>query len=415
MRHAKATARALWLEVAHSSDETRRKALAKWAAYSESEPGLRRMLALARCELAITPDHLDADPWLVNCPNGTLELRTAHLRPHRREDFITKMTAAPYDPDAHHETWEHFLETALPDDGARAYAQRFAGYALTADCREDVFVFLRGPAGAGKTTMCQALQTTWGDYAVAADFSVFLAKKHADGPRETVARLAGARLVTSVETRDGARLDEGLLKQLVGGDRVVADRKYEHVFEFQPACKLLLASNFRPRAHADDDGLWRRLREVPFPIARPRREDRDDSIRATLIDPAQAGAAILAWAVEGCTQWLADGLHEPPGVREATDAYRRSQEPLTDFVEECCTLGPARTVPAQSLRDAYESWAKAQGIKHPLSGKAWGQALRALGCTDRRTTTTRLWVGIDVRPPDSDATLGEPSEHDRPW
>jgi putative DNA primase/helicase len=411
MRRAKSVARAIYVEAGRTTDDARRKQLAKWAAYSESEPGIRRMLTLAQSELAITPEQFDADPWLVNCPNGTLELRTQYLRPHRREDFLTKMTAAPYEPEARHEVWDGFLETALPDEGARAYAQKFAGYCLSGSTREEVFVFCRGPAGAGKSTFTEGLRRTWGDYALSADFSSFLVKKPSDGPREDVARLAGARLVTSVETRDGQRLAEGLVKLLTGGDTIAARRLYERTFEYVPHFKLLLASNYRPRAEADDEGLWRRLRELPFPTARARREDRDDSIKAIITDPAKAGPAILAWAVEGCARWLADGLGEPAAVMDATTAYRKSMEPLADFIAECCLLDSGCSVPATRLRDEYETWCKSNGERHPLTGRRWGAGLRGLGCTPRHTTAGRVWDGIDLRLADPDASR-EPGEDD---
>jgi putative DNA primase/helicase len=290
--------------------------------------------------------------------------------------------------------------------------QRFAGYALTGLTREDAFVFLNGPAGAGKSTLTEALRRTWGNYAVSAPFSIFLAKKLSDGPQEHVARLAGARLVTSVETRDGQHLSEGVLKLLTGGDTVTADRKYEHVVEFVPECKLLLASNFLPRTNADDDGLWRRLRVVRFPVARPRREDRNDSIRSTLTDPTQAGAAILAWAVRGLTDYLAHGLVESAAVMQATAAYRREQEPLTHFVADCCFLSSTASVPAERLRKEYDDWCRREGIREPLRGKAWGNALRALGCTQKRTEDVRLWRGIDLALTDSNGTAREPGEDD---
>ncbi|HXH20482.1 MAG TPA: phage/plasmid primase, P4 family [Dehalococcoidia bacterium] len=414
LRAAKETARGWFTEAAAATDEARRKALARWATYACSEPGIRRMLMLAQADLAVTPDQLDADPWLFNCQNGTLELRTGHLRPHRREDLITRIAAAPYDPTARSAVWETFLESALPDEGAREFAQRYAGYALTGCIREEAFVFCRGPAGAGKSTFTEGLRRTWGDYAASADFSTFLARKPGEGPREDIARLAGVRLVTSVETRDGQRLAEGLVKLLTGGDTVTARRLYERSFEFQPAFKLLLASNYRPKASADDDGLWRRLRELPFPTARPHREDRDETVKATITDPAQTGAAILAWAVEGCARWLAEGLGEPEAVMRATAAYRRSQEPLADFVRDCCQLGPDLTVPAFRLRGEYESWCAANGVRHPLTGRAWGEALRALGCSSRHTRSGWIWEGIDLRLVE-EAPDREPGEDDPPW
>src|SRR3989442_8375864 len=199
-RLMKQTVKALWLEAAHARTAEERDQLLKHARRSEGEAGIRHALELAKSDLAVRPADLDADPWLLNCPNGTLELRTQTLRPHRREDYLTKLTRAPYEPEAWHVMWEMFLQAAIPDEGARAYAQRFAGYCLTGSTREEIFVFGRGPAGAGKSTFTEALRRTWGDYATTADFGTFLAKKASDGPREEIARLVGARLVTAIET-----------------------------------------------------------------------------------------------------------------------------------------------------------------------------------------------------------------------
>ena len=408
MRAAKVTARTWFTSAGQATTEDQRQALVKWAIYANSEPGLRRMLLVARSELAIPPQQFDADPWLLNCPNGTLELRTQHLRPHRHEDYCTKIAAAPYDPDANSDVWNTFLEAALPEEVARTYAQRYAGYSLTGSTREEVFVFVRGPAGGGKSTYTEALRATWGDYATAASFTSFLVQGH-EGPREDLARLAGARLVISVETRDGQRLAEGLVKLLTGGDMVTARRLYENSFEFLPQFKLLLASNYRPKASAEDDGLWRRLRELPFPVSRPKRDDRDVTIKATLTDPAQCGAAILAWAVKGCQDWLEHGLEEPDVVMQATAAYRGSQEPLADFVEDRCTLDKELSVDTDVLRSNYEDWCREVGIKKPVSGRRWGAALRALGCTPCRTNVQRLWKGIGITPPDA---IGPPSDGD---
>jgi putative DNA primase/helicase len=398
MRRAKATVRGIYAEAAYADSKDTRARLAKHAADSEAERRIAAMLTLARSEpgIAITPAQLDVDPWLLNCPNGTLDLRTGQLRPHCRDDYLTKLTAAPYDPSARHETWDRYLEECLPDPDVRDWTQRFCGYALSGSTQEDTFSFANGPGGAGKTTLTESLARTWGDYGVVAPFSLFLVKKLSDAPQEYLAGLNGARLVTAVESRDGQRLSEGVLKQLTGGDTISADRKYEHVIQFVPVCKLLLASNFLPHANAADDGLWRRLRVVRFPVARPRREQQDVTIRKTLTDPAQAGAAILAWAVAGSAQWLKRGLTEPDGVMAATEAYRRSQEPLADFVKSDCVLGEGLRVTASALRESYEAYAKTSGIRHPLSGKAWGDALRARGCKLRSDGDARWWVGIDL-------------------
>lgn len=289
IRCAKATARGWFAEAAAASDEGRRKALARWATYACSEPGIRRMLTLAQAELAITPDQLDADPWLLNCPNGTLELRTGFLRPHRREDFITQMTAAPYQPDARHPVWEAFLLRVLPDDATRLYVQRAAGYCCTGDVSEEKIFCMHGPTGSGKSTLVGALRNALGDYAATADFASFTTRR-GDGPKTDLARLAGKRVAFSLEVNDGTQLAADLLKWISGGDRIVARKLYQDEFEFAMTAKLVLASNDRPRVDDRDDALWRRLIELPFPVAIPA-ADRDPAVKRLLTDAAQGGPA----------------------------------------------------------------------------------------------------------------------------
>ena len=228
MGRAKETARRIYAEAAGAPTEEARKRLASWATKSESEPALRRMLILAQSEPGIpfTPAELDRDPFLLNTPSGTLELRTLHLRPHRREDLITKTTAAPYAAEARHSAFDAFLARVLPDDDLRGFVQRVAGYACTGSTEEEKVFFVHGPTAGGKSTLLRALREALGDYATVADFATFC-ERDQGGPREDIARLAGVRLVVSVEVKDGTRLAEGLVKWLSGGDVIAARRLYE--------------------------------------------------------------------------------------------------------------------------------------------------------------------------------------------
>lgn len=395
-RLMKQTVKAFYRDVAAAHTAEERAKLFAHAVRSESEAGIRHALELAKSDLAITPEQLDRDPWLLNCPNGTLELKTRTLREHRRSDYLTKLTAAPYEPGAQHPRWDAFLETALPDAEVRTFLQRYAGYCTTGDTREETLVLAHGPTAGGKTTFLESLRRTWGDYAASVAFSTFLARKH-DGPREDVARLAGVRLCTSVEPRMGGKLAEGLVKILTGGDSVVARKLYENSVEFVPTFKILWAANHRPRVSDTDEAFWRRVKEAPFTLSLPK-ERRDPTIKATLSNPAQAGPAILAWAMQGCADWLAHGLGTPPAVEQATRAYRESMDPVSDFLAECCLLDPRGEVTARSLRDAYEMFCKERGERYPLTGRAWADALRAHGCdSGKGTAGVRIWKGIDLR------------------
>ena len=160
-----------------------------------------------------------------------------------------------------------------------------------------------GPTKTGKSTLLKGLRATWGDYATTADFETFLTREHVTGaPRADIAGLAGKRLVVSLEVDQGKKLAEALIKWLFGGDYVTARFLYKKEFEFLPTFKLWLASNHRPQVSSDDDAIWERIRQIPFEQTIPK-EERDPGIKAELSDPEQSGAAILAWAVEGCLLW----------------------------------------------------------------------------------------------------------------
>jgi len=397
----KATARSILVEAALIDDEDRRKAFIKHAFASERDRSLRAMLWCAETEpsIPVMPEELDADPWALNVLNGTLDLRTGELRPHRREDLLTHLCPVAYDPDARSELWEGFLERVTCGDLAlQQFLQQVAGYALTGSTREEKLLFVYGPARSGKSTFLGALQATLGeDYSHTCDFEAFLKRKPTGGPKDDLANMAGKRLVVSVETDEGARLAEGLIKQLTGGDRVRARRLYANSIEFLPQFKLFLAANDRPKARDDDDALWERILEVPFPNSIPRSE-RNPDVKTALCDPARSGAAILAWAVTGCLAWQHDGLQVPQAVELSTASYRESQNPLKEFLAERCVLTPEAWTPSAAIMDAYRQWAQGANVRYPLTAKAVGDKLRALGCEQeqRGSGRTRGWRGIGL-------------------
>lgn len=399
MRLAKATAGGIIAEAQIAADEASRRELLRHALKSESEPALRHMLTLAQSEPGIgcLPSHLDADPWILNTPSGVVDLRTGGLRPAKREDRCTKITAAPYEPDARHPVWESFLDRVLPDTDVQAFVERVAGYCLTGDVSEEKVFFVHGPAASGKSTLLNALRITLGDYGAVADFASFTDAR-GDGPKEDIARLAGKRLVTSIEVKDGSRLAEGLVKWLSGGDIIAARHLYSATLEFAPRFKLLLAANHRPRARDDDDALKRRILEVPFVETLPEAE-RDPAVKLTLCDPAQAGSAILRWAVDGLIAWRRVGLSIPTLVTSATESYWAQMDPLADFFADACVFESEAEVTASELRTAYEAWGKDNGLRHLVRGRAFGERLRARGCIASRSGASRSrgWQGIRLR------------------
>jgi putative DNA primase/helicase len=315
------TVRAMYRAAAQLDDPDRRKALASWAQRSESRSRIEAMVALARHMVARKPDEFDADPWLLNCANGTLDLRTGGLRPHQREDRITKLVPVNYDPEARCPRWEQFLgEVFAPHPDLIPFIQRAAGYSLTGDTREECLFLLHGTGRNGKGTLLRTLTTLLADYAMTADFSTFLAGPRDRGPRDDVANMRGRRLVVSQEVREGAPLAESLLKWLTGGDRIRARNLYERSVEWLPTHKIWLAVNHKPVIRGTDDAIWSRIKLVPFDVSFAGREDRQLKTK-------------LEGELEGILRPPVPG-HSPPG--HATVPHG---------------IGPNRALPRRVLRD----------------------------------------------------------------
>jgi putative DNA primase/helicase len=416
-RFAKESVRGIYAEASAADDSAERKEIAKWAHASEANARVQAMISLARSEpgIAVLPEELDRDPWLMNCLNGTVDLRTGELRPHRAEDMLTKLVPVTYDPRARSELWEGFLRDSTGgDDELAAFLQRLAGYSATGLVTEEKLTFIHGPAAAGKSTFMEALKAALGEYATTADFETFLARSQVGGPREDIARLAGSRLVVSIEVDEGKRLAEGLVKMITGGDTVTARHLYRGSFEFQPQFALWLVANHEPRVRADDEAMWRRIIRVPFEHVVPP-ERRDRSLKAKLTDRrGKALPAVLAWIVAGAVQWHRDGgLGEPASVRKATQDYRDRMDPLKGFLENCCVVTAAARVTSRELRDAYEAWCGESG-ERPISPNAFAARLVQLGCVDGRSrnggSTRRVWQGIGLAIDPIQGSFGEDDE-----
>ena len=385
-----------------------------WSRRSESAKQLRAMIELSKSRpgIPVKPDQLDVNPWALNTINGTIDLSNGELRRHNADDLITKLCPVEFQPDARYTAWDEFLNRILPDADVQSFVQRAAGYSITGLTTEEVFFFPFGPSATGKSTFLRAISGTLGDYAAVADFDTFL-EHNRSGASNDIARLAGKRLVLSVEVSDGAKFAEGLVQQVTGGDRITARHLYAEFFEFVPAFKLWLASNNRPKVRDDNGALWRRIVQIPFTEHIPE-EERDSGLKTALCDPEIAGPAILAWLVQGCLEWQKGGLRVPQQVRSMTQEYQKEMDPLATFLEECCFLVADATVANPQLREAYLRWAKANNVRRPLSQKGVAQRLKGIeGVSQVVHGRVRIWRGLGLISPGFDGgyTLATHSGH----
>jgi putative DNA primase/helicase len=241
-----------------------------------------------------------------------------------------------------------------------------------------------------------------GDYSQAADFSTFLDREDS-GVRNDIAALRGARLVTAIEAGQGRRLGESVIKQMTGGDRIRARFLYQEGFEFTPTFKVWLAANHKPRIVGTDEGIWRRVRLIPFTVQIPETE-RD----IHLIDKLTAELpGVLAWMVRGSVEWQRNGLGTPVEVREATDTYRQESDGLAAFIDGCCVKGDKLKAEATPLYLAYQRWAPTAG-ELPLSQRMFGQRLAEKGFVSTRDTYSnrKQWTGLGLL----SSERSEPSE-----
>src|SRR5262249_14791920 len=317
--------------------------------------------------------------------------RTGQLRDHRPEDLITKIAPVFYDAKAPCPNWEAFLDRIMAANADLIrYLQRIFGYALTGDTREQCFFILHGGGSNGKTTMTTALTKAISGYAHHTPTDTVLVKR-ADTIPNDVARLHGARMVTAAEAECNRALAEALVKQLTGGDKMVARFLHGEWFEFTPTFKLFLAVNNKPVIRGTDHAIWRRVRLIPFEVTIP--DSEQDKTLPEKLESERAG--ILRWAIDGCLSWQKDGLVPPQAVTDATAEYRDEMDSVGAFIDECCTRDPGAETPTKRLYGRYTEWSDNKGDR-PMGKAEFGTRLTEKGFTPGRTKTGRFWRGLSV-------------------
>ena len=387
-------ARARYHAAGGVQDLDKRKRLAQWAIGTENHKRIESGLKMAGNlqPFATNIDQWDTNPHLLATPAGTVDLRTGALYPPRQSDYISLGTSIPYDPDADCPRWRQFLHQVFGgDQNLIAFIQRAAGYSLTGLASEQALFLAYGRGANGKSTFLEVLALLAGDFHAAGSFDSFDVNER-NAKRDDLAALVGKRLLTIVESDEDRRLSGAKVKSVTGNDPISCRHLHGRYFTYTPIFKPWFATNFKPMISDDTDGMWRRVRLIPFPHSFAGAPDRQlaAKLRAEL-------PGILAWAVEGARQWYGHGLGSCGTVDAATAEYRADSDILGLWIEECCKLGALEEMDSGAGYYSYRVWAQTNGYythgNNVMSAQAWG---RRMGERPGITKQRRRYYGISV-------------------
>jgi putative DNA primase/helicase len=362
------------------------------------------VIQFATSMLGITGDEWDTDPWLLGVQNGVIDLRSGKMRAGRPEDYIRTICPTTWKGiDAPAPRFEQFIRDIFNEqDDIAAFVQRLLGYSITGLTVEHIFPVLWGEKGRnGKDTLLETIKRVLGDLADTVSTDVLLATNTRGGAQPHLCDLQGKRLVWASETDLNARLNAAQIKLITGGGTIKTRPLYGNMIEFQPSHLVLLITNFKPKANADDDALWNRMVLLPFTlrfVAEPGAPDERQRDPHLIDKLATERSGILAWLVRGCLAWQRTGLAIPDGVKASTEAYREEEDIIGQFVDECCVIHSHASVTASALYNAYREWSDNAGMT-PLNqinfGKRMGKRF------ERKRLESRFqYLGVGLCHPD---------------
>ena len=387
--------------------------LSAWGRASETESRLRAVPKIASAYLSVAAKDLDADPWVLNCYNGTLRFvrdkgsLRVEFTEHDPVDRITKLSPVIYDPTAICPVYDRFLSEVQPRVESRRFLHMWGGYSLTGDISEQKLCFFYGKGKNGKSTLVDVWGAVAGDYGETVPIETFLDQgkgRNAGGATPDLALLPGIRFLRTSEPEKGAKLAEALIKLVTGGEPIQARHLNRDYFKFRPAFKLTMSGNYRPAIDGTDEGIWRRLILVPWPVT---------VANADLTLPQKLlleTSGILNRLIDGLRDYLRHGLVVPEEVAEATSNYRMDSDPLGRFLAEATVREAGARTQSSVLHRVFNAWARAAGERE-WKNKGLSMAMKERGFL---TFSSNVVWWLDLRLVKSELDFAEEPPH-RPF
>lgn len=383
------------LDGATKDDKARASRLRTYAKHSQTSRGLDFMIRELQAVRGVPCSIADFDtrPDLLACRNGVVNLRTGDLLPHDPALMITRRVDHEYDPDASAPRWEEFLAEVFPGHPTLpSYMRRLIGYGITGHTSEQCFAVHWGTGANGKSVFTDTLTEVFRELSTTTPFATFEEKASGGIPND-LAALKGARLVFAAEGEQGRPMAESVIKRVTGRDLIAARFMRKEFFEFRPAFLLHLATNFKPNFKGQDEGLWRRVKLIPWErYFKP--EERDPGLSDRLLGEAEG---VLAWAIRGAIEWYKTGLDDPEIIKSSTKEYRETSDALAGFLPGVFTAdSTAGRVEGKLLFDAYLDWADEENLppREVWTRRTFFGALEERGLVKRRTNKGVAFDGV---------------------
>ena len=350
------------------------KVMNEWRKFiKDSRSHMSKVHMIDEFKKYVTIDHgiFDHDTMILNTESGYVDLTNGELKDHDIDKMFSEQTTAEYSDNVDCPIWVKFLDQIFNHDKDLIhYIQKAVGYSVTGSTAEQVLFLLLGIGRNGKSVFINTIRNILGSYAKQMSVESITVHNYGGSANSDIARLENTRLVTSSEANEGSRLDESLVKQLTGGDRILARYLYGQEFEYDPKFKIWMATNHLPFIRGTDEGIWRRIKVIPFNVQIP--ADKIDKNLENKLKSEWTG--ILNWIVQGAIMWQKEGLKDPAIVKDASKQYRVSMDPLEAFLNECCVTGSNYEIKGRPLYDAYHDWAK-KSNEHLMSMTKFGKEI----------------------------------------
>lgn len=354
------------------------------------------VLKLKNKEIPVTVDELDSDLMVLNCLDGTVDLRTGQLKPHDRKDLITRLAPVGFCTEGREPgKWLIFLDKVLcGDSDLISFIQRALGYTLTGLCSEECLFYLLGDGGSGKSTFLDFVMKILGSYGKVAAPNLLTQTGQTQHPT-MIAELVGRRFVMTSEVDQDARFAENLAKQLTGEDKLNARFMRQDSFEFNATFKLWIAANYEPKIKGTDKGIWRRVKIIPFDAEIKNKISRIDLEQEVLEEAPQ----ILAWMVRGCLDWQKHRLGEPDTVKRKTAKFRKEVDTIAAWLIDNCRTQKRGDNLVQTafkaLNEDYQEYCRKNGLE-PLSQIRVSKELVKRGFKRFHDGSSRGFFGIEI-------------------